>query len=359
MMRNGEWGMGNSREADGRGDPANGTPGSETPGKSASPSLSQGPSPIPHSPFPEATVLSPCKINLFLDVVGRRGDGYHEVVTVIEPLDLCDRLTFRSTREVIEVTADDPEVPDGEANIVYRAARLLRERAETAGGVSIRIEKHIPSAAGLGGGSADAATALAALNRLWSLNYPLSTLSGLAGELGSDVPFFLSPRTSLWRGRGEKGEFLPPAPPFFAVLINPGFPLSTRRAYGELGISGPARPPHEKLKNLLRALDNSDLPALGRSLYNRFQQELSPRYPPIRELLDFFRRRGALGALLSGSGPTVIGLTAARPEAEELAAAARREFPDNYRVIVASNRPPAGTGTPGELLLLTPRGGLE
>ena len=295
---------------------------------------------MPHSPLPEITVLSPCKINLFLDVVGRRPDGYHEVVTVIEPLDLCDRLHFQTTRGGIEVTTDNPRVPDGEANIVYQAAGLLRAKSGTEKGVAIRIEKNIPAAAGLGGGSANAATALITLNNLWSLNYPLSTLTGLAERLGSDVPFFLSPQTSLWRGRGEKGEPLPNAPKFFAVLINPGFPLSTRQAYEELGISGPTRPPHKKLEELLQALKVSDLPALGIAIHNRFQEDLCHLYPPIRELLEFFHRSGALGALLSGSGPTVIGLAAEKQEAEELAAKARASFPTDYRVIVASNRPP-------------------
>ncbi|MDP8235679.1 MAG: 4-(cytidine 5'-diphospho)-2-C-methyl-D-erythritol kinase [Candidatus Erginobacter occultus] len=293
----------------------------------------------------ERTILSPCKINLFLDVIGRRPDGYHEVVTVIEPLALCDRLVFRTTREKIEVAADDPEVPDGEENIVCRAARLLRESAGTYGGVSIRIEKNVPSAAGLGGGSADAAAALRTLNDLWDLGLSLPDLTALAGKLGSDVPFFLQPRTSLWRGRGEKGEPLPEAPPFFAVVINPAFPLSTRRAYSELAVSGPARLPHPNLAGVTDALKRSDLAALGKALYNRFQETLAPRYPRIQELLDFFREREALGALLSGSGPTVIGLAAEKERAEQLAADARAAFPETYRIVVAANLPsPPPTG---------------
>ncbi len=285
----------------------------------------------------ETTVLSPCKLNLFLDVTGRRPDGYHEVVTVIEPLDLADRLHFRPRRKGISVTTDHPDIPGGKENIVFRAARLLAETAGTERGVSIRIEKNVPAAAGLGGGSADAAAALMALNGLWELGLPLPDLFALAGRLGSDVPFFLNPRTSLWRGRGERGEPLPPAPPFFAVLINPAFPLSTRRAYGELGISGPTRPPHRKLEELVAALERADLGALEGSLYNRFQEILAPRYPRIRQLLEFFRGRGA-AALLSGSGPTVAGLAATGERAGELAAAARADFPKNYRVVVASNR---------------------
>ena len=295
----------------------------------------------PRPPAP-LSILSPCKINLFLDVVGRRPDGYHEVVTVIEPLDLCDRLYFQTGREGIEVTTNDPAVPGGKANIVYRAAELLREAAGAQRGVSIQIEKNIPVAAGLGGGSGNAAAALLALNQLWGLELDLPALTALAGKLGSDVPFFLRPRTSLWRSRGEEGEPLPPAPPFFAVLINPAFPLSTRRAYGELAVSGPVRPPHPNLEKLIAALEVSDLDALGKALYNRFQETLATRYPPIGEILDFFREERTPGALLSGSGPTVIGLAAEKSRAERLASAARFAFPSTYRILVAANIPPAG-----------------
>lgn len=291
------------------------------------------------------TRLSPCKVNLFLDVVGRRPDGYHEVVTVIEPLALYDRISFRTARSGIAVTVDHPEVPGGKANIVHQAARLLRETAGEEKGVSILIEKNIPVAAGLGGGSGNAAAALLALNDLWGLKLPLPVLSEFAGQLGSDVPFFLRPRTSLWRGRGEKGEPLPPAPPFFAVLVNPGFPLSTRRAYAELSISGPARAPHPGLERVIAALEKSDLDALGKSLFNRFQETLAPRYPRIKELLDFFRDQDAPGALLSGSGPTVIGLAAKQEEADKMASAARAAFPQTCRVHVAANIPPPGDET--------------
>ncbi len=295
------------------------------------------PFPIPHSPFPQLTVLSPCKINLFLDVVARRTDGYHEVVTAIEPLALSDRLSLTVVPSGIRVTVDHPEVPDGEANIVHRAARLLLAAAGAAKGVSIRIEKNIPVAAGLGGGSGNAAAALLALNKLWNLGFGLPALTSLAGKLGSDVPFFLQPRTSLWQGRGERGQPLPPAPPFFAVLINPGFPLSTPRAYAELGVGPTSRPPHPNLKKLISALERADLPGLGAALYNRFQETLAPRYPRIRELLEFFRSRKTVGTLLSGSGPTVVGLADSPPDARRLAAEARDTFPETYRIVVAAN----------------------
>ncbi|MFH1037324.1 MAG: 4-(cytidine 5'-diphospho)-2-C-methyl-D-erythritol kinase [PVC group bacterium] len=287
--------------------------------------------------YRKITYPSPCKFNFFLDVLGRRPDGYHEVVTVIEPLGLFDTLHLTETGGEIQVVCDHPGVPGGEENIVQRAVRAIREETGTDKGASIRIEKRVPVAAGLGGGSANAAATLRALDDLWDLGLPPGTLARLAAGLGSDVPFFLDPRTSLCRGRGEKIEVLPPAPPFRAVLVNPSFPLSTRRAYESLAVTGPLREPHPNREKVIDALDRSDLIALGNSLYNVFQEVLEPRIRPLHELLDFFRRSRAVGTVLSGSGPTVIGLVETEEEGVALAAAARSAFPENYRVYLAGN----------------------
>lgn len=285
----------------------------------------------------EITYSSPCKFNLFLDVIGRRSDGFHEVVTVIEPLTLRDTLHLRETSGEIRVSADHPGVPDGPGNIVHRAARLIRQSAGIEDGVSIRIEKRVPVAAGLGGGSANAALTLRALNELWRLNLSHSTLARLAADLGSDVPFFLDPRTSLCRGRGEENTPLPPAPAFRVVLVNPGFPLPTRWAYEQLSISGPSRSPHPNLEKITDALERSDLTVLGNSLYNIFQEVLEPRLPRLREVLDFFRRSAAFGTVLSGSGPTVVGLVETEEEARRLSAEARAAFPATYTIEIAGN----------------------
>ncbi len=286
------------------------------------------------------TYTSPCKFNLFLDVIGRRPDGYHEVVTVIEPLDLSDTLHLEETAGKIEVVCDHPGVPGGEENVVYQAVRAIREAAGIDKGAAIRIEKRVPVAAGLGGGSANAAATLWALNDLWDLRLPGEEMTRLAAGLGSDVPFFLDPRTSLCRGRGEKIEPLPPAPPFWAVLVNPAFPLSTRAAYEALAVTDSPRPPHPKLEEMIAALGRSDLAALGNALYNLFQEVLEPRLPQLHEILDFFRRGRALGTVLSGSGPTVVGLLETEEEGRELAAAARAAFPEKYPVFLAGNTLP-------------------
>ena len=286
--------------------------------------------------YREATYTSPCKFNLFLDVIDRRADGFHEVVTIIEPLSLNDRLHLQETSGKMEVYTDHPGIPDGPDNIVYQAAQLIREEAGVKRGVVIRIEKRVPAAAGLGGGSANAARTLLRLNELWELNLSPQTMVRLSAKLGSDVPFFLNPTTSLCRGRGEESTPLPPTPNFWSVLINPGFPISTRWAYEQLEVSSP-RPPHQNLEIIIDALKRSDLSTLGNSLYNIFQEVLELRIPRLHEILDFFRNNNTLGTILSGSGSTVIGLVATELEARSLAKLARFTFPEDYFIRITTN----------------------
>jgi len=287
--------------------------------------------------YREITYTSPCKFNLFLDVIDRRADGFHEVVTIIEPLSLSDRLHLRETSGKMEVYTDHPGIPDGPDNIVYQAAQLIREEAGVKRGVVIRIEKRVPAAAGLGGGSANAARTLLRLNELWELNLSRQTMVRLSAKLGSDVPFFLNPTTSLCRGRGEESTPLPPTPNFWSVLINPGFPISTRWAYEQLEVSSP-RPPHQNLEIIIDALKRSDLSTLGNSLYNIFQEVLEPRIPRLHEILDFFRNNNTLGTILSGSGSTVIGIVPTEPEAQSLAQLAQSTFPGEYFIQITTNK---------------------
>ena len=287
--------------------------------------------------YREITYTSPCKFNLFLDVIDRRADGFHEVVTIIEPLSLNDRLHLQETSGKMEVYTDHPGIPDGPDNIVYQAAQLIREEAGVKRGVVIRIEKRVPAAAGLGGGSANAARTLLRLNELWELNLSRQTMVRLSAKLGSDVPFFLNPTTSLCRGRGEESTPLPPTPNFWSVLINPGFPISTRWAYEQLEVSSP-RPPHQNLEIIIDALKRSDLSTLGNSLYNIFQEVLEPRIPRLHEILDFFRNNNTLGTILSGSGSTVVGIVPTEPEAQSLAQLSQSTFPGEYFIQITTNK---------------------
>ena len=285
------------------------------------------------------TYTSPCKFNLYLDVLGKLPGGYHEVVTIMEPLYLEDRLILRPIERGTRVRADHPGVPSGKKNIVYRAVELLREETGITRGVSIRIEKRIPVAAGLGGGSGNAAATLVHLNRFWKAGLGFPALKRLAARLGSDVPFFLRPRTSLCRGRGEKISPLPALPPLPAVLVNPGIPLSTRWAYEQVEQANIKL--HPGFDRLLAALSSGDPFRITGLTYNIFQEVLEDRVPQVKRALDFLRRHGVMAALLSGSGATVVGLVKTGAEALKLAESARRFFPGNWLVFSAGNRPPA------------------
>lgn len=285
---------------------------------------------------PSLSLLSPCKFNLYLDALTARADGYHEVVTVMEPLDLCDSLEMEEIPGGIEVSVDRPDVPGGPLNLVYRALELLRDAAGTGRGARVLIRKRIPAAAGLGGGSGDAATALLGACRLWDISPPPGLLEGICARLGSDVAFFLRPRTSLCRGRGELVEPLPPAPALYALLVNPGVPLPTAWAYREIDRLPPRRP--GALAPLLEALAAGDLPALAASAYNVFEEVSRRHRPDVVRTLEFLRARLPLGAVLAGSGATVVGLASSRSEAAAAAKAAREFFGPEVFVALASNR---------------------
>lgn len=286
----------------------------------------------------DLTYTSPCKFNLYLDIKGLRPDGYHDAVTVMEPIYLNDTLILNDSPRDIKVTSDYPGLPSGPGNIVYQAVKLLQEAGGIGNGVSIHIKKKVPVAAGLGGGSANAAVTLRELNRFWGLDLPEKTLFELAGRLGSDVPFFLNPRTSLGRGRGEELTVLPPLPPLRLVIVNPGFPVSTRWAYSEIDRKGPPLSPRPGFDRFIGALEQGDLRSLGRLMYNSFQEIVAEGFPPVREILNFLGSGDVLGAVLAGSGPTVVGVAEKEEEAEKLAEEARRRFPENYFVAVAGNR---------------------
>lgn len=284
------------------------------------------------------TVLSPCKFNLFLAVGPARPDGYHELVTVMEPLNLCDRLVLEEIEAGrIEVACSDPAVPSGPDNLVYRAATEFRRAAGIERGVRIVLEKGIPAAAGLGGGSGDAATTILALERLWGSELPREQARRICAGLGSDVAFFLDPRTSLCRGRGEAVAALPPAPPLHAVLVNPGLPLPTAWAYRQLDLNPPPAPP--ALEPLLAALEAGDLEKMAGCLYNAFQPLACRRYPEVDRAVAFLDNLLPLGALLAGSGATVVGLAATGEEAAAAAERVRTAFPGTF-VAVADNRLP-------------------
>ena len=273
----------------------------------------------------ELVLQAPAKVNLCLSVLGRRSDGYHEVDMVMQAVDLHDTVTVRLAPEGITVTCGVAGVPEGEGNIAWRAARAMQERAGGRRGISVSIAKNIPVAAGLGGGSSDAAAVLVACNRLLGLELGREQLAAVGATLGMDVPFFLYGPTARARGRGEVLERLPPPPRFWVLLANPGFETSTAWAYKNLNFG------------LTKRVDCTNIPSLpvgkiAEMLHNDLETVTAAAHPEIGEMERALLAEGALGARMSGSGPTVFGVF---DTGDACSRAARALAPTGWRLFPA------------------------
>lgn len=272
---------------------------------------------------------SPCKVNLLLNILGRRPDGFHALETVLLPVPLHDRLTLASAPAGVTLTCSDPALPTDAGNLVHRAATAFLAAARLTGGVTIHLEKNLPLAAGLGGGSANAAVTLRGLNELFGHPLPRERLTALAATLGSDVPFFLQDGPALGTGRGEVIEPLPPFPALRGaelLLAHPGFGIATAWAYRELARHSEAlhgRP--GRAAELVALLQAGDLPAAGRALYNALEAPALRKFPVLALYQEFFRAHGAAATLMSGSGSTTFAIFPApdRAAAAEAAFAGR------------------------------------
>lgn len=264
------------------------------------------------------------KINLTLDVLYRRPDGYHEIRSVMQALELHDLVSVREASAGLEVACDDPWVPEAEGNLVARAAAVLREATGCGRGAIIRIEKRIPLAAGLAGGSSDAAAALLGLNQVWNLGLDREALLRIAARVGSDVPFCLLGGTALAEGRGEIVTPLPPAPEIHVVLAKPEVPKSTEAVYSALRASEIRNHPNSEA--MAEALRGADLFAVGELLGNILEGVMIPRFPLIAAIKVEMLRLGAPGALMTGSGPTIYGLARSQDHAREIAAGVSARF---------------------------------
>ena len=254
-------------------------------------------------------------MNLALEVLGKRGDGYHEIATVLQAVDLFDRLTME-TADILSLHADDPALPTDDGNLVMRAARLLQKTAGIEQGARLRLQKRIPVAAGLGGGSSDAAATLLGLNRLWGLRWPRARLQELAVELGMDVPFFLGTGRAVARGRGERLQALPGGGGYALVLVNPRTPLSTAEVYGRVPAGWHAEP--TGTERVIEALRRRNAAALAAALTNNLERVVEPVLPVIGRMKAALLAAGALGAIMSGSGPTVFGLARSLDHARQV-----------------------------------------
>ena len=285
------------------------------------------------------TKRSPCKVNLLLNVLGRRSDGFHELETVMHPIRIYDELTFERVVEGIELSCSEPSLPTGGSNLVYRAAALFLQTAQIKEGVRIRLEKRIPLAAGLGGGSGNAATTLLGLNELFGSPLASEQLAALAASLGSDVPFFLQDRPALATGRGEKIQsldFFPALHSAAFLLVHPGFGIASAWAYQQLqrfpaAVNGRAG----RACNLVSLLQTEDLRTAGSQFYNSLEFPALEKYPLLAVFQEFFRNNGADATLMSGSGSTTFALLESGPAAETLLEKFKTKFgSSNWTAVV-------------------------
>ncbi len=264
------------------------------------------------------------KINLGLDVLRRREDGYHEVKMIMQTISLCDELELRRTRQPgIQVRTNLPYLPTNENNLVYKAAKLLQDEFGVKEGVSIQLRKKIPVAAGMAGGSSDAAAVLWGMNRMYGLGLSRTALMERGVKLGADVPYCILRGTALAEGIGERLTALPPMPKCYLLIVKPGISVSTRFVYENLHANELRPEQHPDVDAMVQALKRKDLKALASGMGNILELVTVPAYPVIEEIRQCILKAGACGALMSGSGPTVFGIFDTQAKARKAVQAVR------------------------------------
>ncbi|MDT8862640.1 4-(cytidine 5'-diphospho)-2-C-methyl-D-erythritol kinase [Alkalihalobacillus sp. MEB130] len=252
------------------------------------------------------SVKAPAKINLSLDAIRKREDGFHEVEMIMTMVDLADRIDLTDREDgTIQVDVSEGFVPNDHRNLAYQAADLLKKRYDVKKGVSIYITKRIPVAAGLAGGSSDAAATLKGLNQLWNLGLTLDELAELGAEIGSDVSFCVYGGTALATGRGEIIQQIPSPPPCWVILAKPPIGVSTAEVYKRLKVQ---EIEHANTKAMIHAIEQQNFASICDNLHNVLESVTLDMYPEVRNIKEQMIRFGADGVLMSGSGPTVFGL---------------------------------------------------
>ena len=264
------------------------------------------------------------KINIGLDVLRRRNDGYHEVKMIMQTVDICDDLLFEKTkRPGIVLKTDHEELPTGGDNLICKAAALLFQEKGITEGVKITLTKRIPIAAGMAGGSSDAAAAMRGLNELFRMGYSMQELQELGVRLGADIPYCLVGGTMLSEGIGEILTPLPAPPECFLVVAKPDINVSTGFVYGNLHAD--MLTDHPDIDGMINALNIGELKGITDRLGNVLETVTIKEYPIIEELKELLRNKGAENALMSGSGPTVFGIFTNHETAEAAAEAVREQ----------------------------------
>lgn len=247
------------------------------------------------------------KINIGLDVLRKREDGYHEVRMIMQTIHLFDRLKIQKTKEAgIELSSNLYYLPVNENNLIYKSAKLLMDEFGIQEGIKVQLEKHIPVAAGMAGGSTDAAATLYGLNKMFDLGLSMEQLKERGAKIGADVPYCLMRGTALAEGIGEKLTALPPMPKCPVLVAKPGVAVSTKFVYENLNLKENAM--HPDIDKLIEDIGNKDLQQTACDMGNILETVTVEHYPEIAELKKIMVEAGALNSLMSGSGPTVFGL---------------------------------------------------
>jgi 4-diphosphocytidyl-2-C-methyl-D-erythritol kinase len=286
-------------------------------------------------------LLAPAKINLLLEVIGDRPDGFHELVMVMQSIDLADEVELKPLGgDRIQLHCDHPQVPLDESNLAYRAAKLMQCTFPDHGGVDITLQKHIPIGAGLAGGSTDGAAVLVGLDLMWNLGLAQDELYSLAAKLGSDMPFCISGGTALALGRGEELSPLTDLDQLYAVLAKyrslsvstPWAYQTYRQQFGETYANTPAAQEERRRAGhsvkLLGAIAQRNAQGIGQSLQNDLEKVVLTHHPQVAQLRQTLAQQSSLGAMMSGSGPTVFALAQTQEEARQMAAQLKADLSD-------------------------------
>ena len=258
------------------------------------------------------------KINLGLDVLRKREDGYHEVRMIMQTVGLYDRIDLVSQDYPgIKVETNLYYLPNNENNLVYQAAKLLMDEFGIKKGISIKLKKFIPVAAGMAGGSSDAAAVLFGVNKMFGLGLSQKELMERGVKIGADVPYCIMRGTALSEGIGEILTPLPPVPQCHLLIAKPGINVSTKFVYGNLHVDELSKEQHPDIHGMAEAIKKGDLYGIAGRLGNVLETVTIPAYPVIQEIKDTMMEYGAIGSLMSGSGPTVFGLFTDKREAEK------------------------------------------
>lgn len=274
---------------------------------------------------------APAKINLFLHVLGKRADGYHDIVSLMQQITLYDELTFTPRPQGIILKCPNSDLPTSEDNLIFRAAKAVFSCTGYQSGVEITLVKNIPLAAGLGGGSSDAAATLLALNELCQFGLKKNQLLKIGAKLGADVPFFIFGNSALAEGIGEKLKAVKNVPKLNIVLINPCFSLSTKLVYESLNLRLTKKRINYSIPRFLALND------VIREMHNDLETVSLKMHPELTDIKQLLLRHGALSAMMSGSGPTVFGIFTDENTAKKAAEAINKEVPRQFLVFFATS----------------------